>query len=381
MDVLLNEEEEMLKNSSREFFEQECPPALVRAMEEDEHGYALDLWRKIVDLGWLAYAFPEAYGGEGAPIEHLGILMEEAGRAVAPLPLLSTLAPALTLATSGSEAQCQALLPRVARGECLLTWALLEHDPRAAAETIHTTAVADGSDYVINGTKCFVDNFNVADKFLIICRSTPTAAVHSGLSVFLLDTHSAGVSHTLLPTLAGDKQSQVTLHNVRIPDTQLVGALHEGWPIVERLLDLATVLQCALIVGATRKAVDMAVEYAKERVAFGRPIGAFQAIQHLCADMITWVDGAQLLTYEALWTLGQGQPASLQIATAKAFCNERCQAALRHANQIHAGVAQIKEFDLNLWFRRAASWCMKLGTTFDQRHKIAQGLGLTASDA
>jgi alkylation response protein AidB-like acyl-CoA dehydrogenase len=381
MDVLLNEDEEMLKNSAREFFEQECPPALVRAMEEDEHGYALDLWRKIVDLGWLAYALPEAYGGEGAPIEHLGILMEEVGRAVAPLPLLSTLVPALTLAAAASEAQCQELLPRVARGECLLTWAVLEHDPRATAETIHTTAVTDGSHYVVNGTKCFVDNFNVADRCLIICRSNPGATDHSGLSVFLLDTNSAGVSHTLLPTLAGDKQSQVTLHNVRIPGTQLVGALHQGWPIIERMLDLATALQCALIVGATRKAVDMAVDYAKERVAFGRPIGAFQAIQHLCADMITWVDGAQLLTYEALWTLGQGLPASLQVATAKAFCNDRCQAALRHANQIHAGVAQIKEFDLNLWFRRAAAWCMKLGTTFDQRRKIAQALALTSSEA
>lgn len=381
MDVLLNEDEELLKSSAREFFEQECPPQLVRAMEEDEHGYALDLWRKIVDLGWLAYALPEAYGGEGAPIEQLGILLEEAGRAVAPLPLLSTLVPALTLAASGSQAQCQELLPRVARGDILLTWAVLEHDPRAIAETIHSTAVADGSDYVINGTKRFVENFNVADKCLLVCRTDPTVADHSGLSVFLLDTNRAGVSHTLLPTLAGDKQSQVTLHNVRLPSTQLVGVLHEGWPIIERMLDLATVLQCSLIVGATRKAVEMAVEYAKERVAFGRPIGAFQAIQHLCADMATWVDGAQLLTYEALWMLGQGLPASLPIATAKAFCNERCQAALRHANQIHAGVAQIKEFDLNLWFRRSAAWCMTLGTTFDQRRKIARALALTPSEA
>jgi len=142
------------------------------------------------------------------------------------------------------------------------------------------------------------------------------------------------------------------------------------------MIDLATAFTCTQIVGASRKAVDMAVDYAKERVAFGRPIGAFQAIQHMCADIITWVDGAQLLTYEALWKLSRGEPARLEISTAKAFCNERCQAALRHANQIHAGVAQIVEFDLNLWFRRVASWSVKLGTTFEHRAKIAQALEL-----
>ena len=146
--------------------------------------------------------------------------------------------------------------------------------------------------------------------------------------------------------------------------------------MVERLFERGTALLCAQIVGATRKAVDMAVDYAKWRVAFGRPIGAFQAIQHMCADMMTWVDGAQLLTYEALWKLSQGLPAGLEVATAKAFCNDRCQAAIRHANQIHGGVAQIKEFDLNLWYRRAAAWTMKLGTTFEHRHNIARALEL-----
>lgn len=142
------------------------------------------------------------------------------------------------------------------------------------------------------------------------------------------------------------------------------------------MLERATALTCALIVGATRKAVEMTVGYAKWRVAFGKPIGAFQVIQHMCADIVTWVDGAELLTREALWTLGQGRPASLEVAAAKAFCNERCQAALRHANQIHAGIAQIKEFDLNLWFRRVAAGTMKLGTTFDHRQRIARALQL-----
>ena len=109
-------------------------------------------------------------------------------------------------------------------------------------------------------------------------------------------------------------------------------------------------------------------------VAFGRPIGAFQAIAHICADIVTWVDGAELLTFEALWRLGQGLPASLEVATAKAFCNLRCQMCLHQANQIHGGLSQIKDFDLNLWFRRASAWTMREGTTFDHHRTIAEAV-------
>ncbi len=379
MDVLLSEDEEFLKNSAREFFEQECKPDLVRDMETDDQGYAIDLWRKVVELGWLSYALPEAYGGDGAPLMHLGLLLEEAGRAAAPLPFLSTMAPALTLAEAGSQDQCQEILPRVGRGDLILTWALLERDPRGTADSIYTEAALDGDHYVLNGSKLFVDNFNVADKCLVVCRTSLASASGEGLSMLIVDTHSEGVSHTLLPTMVGDKQSEVTFNQVRVPVANRVGDTDQGWPIAQRMIELATALTCTQIVGAARKAVDMTVDYAKERVAFGRPIGAFQAIQHMSADIITWIDGAQLLTYEALWKLSRGEPASLEISTAKAFCNERCQSALRHANQIHAGVAQIKEFDLNLWFRRVASWSMKLGTTFDHRAKIAQALELTSA--
>jgi alkylation response protein AidB-like acyl-CoA dehydrogenase len=377
MDILLNEDEELLKNSAREFFAQECPTSLVREMETDERGYSPDLWQKIAGLGWLGFALPPTYGGEGAPLEQLGLLLEEMGRAVAPLPFLSTVVSALTIAEAGSPAQRQDILPQVARGELLLTWAITERDPRCTPATIQTTATLDGDHYVITGTKLFVDNFNVSDKCLVVCRTGPTPSTTAEMSLLLLDTNTPGISQTLLPTLAGDKQSEVVFDHVRVPAAHLIGTGRQGWPLVEWLLERATALLCAQIVGATRKAVDMAVDYAKWRVAFGRPIGAFQTIQHMCADMVTWVDGAQLLTYEALWKLSQGWPASLEVATAKAFCNDRCQAALRHANQIHGGVAQIQEFDLNLWYRRAAAWTMKLGTTFEHRSKIAQALVLT----
>ncbi len=171
MDVLLNEDEEMLQKSAREFFTQECPTSLVRSMEEDALGYPPGLWRKIADLGWLSFALPRAYGGDDAPFTHLGLLVEEMGRAAAPLPFLSTLVPALTIAEAGADAQRDILLSQVARGERLLTWALTERDPRCAPDAIQTEAVLDGDAYVLTGSKCFVDNFHVADTCLVVCRT------------------------------------------------------------------------------------------------------------------------------------------------------------------------------------------------------------------
>ncbi|HEY7295305.1 MAG TPA: acyl-CoA dehydrogenase family protein, partial [Dehalococcoidia bacterium] len=363
MDVLLTDEEDLLRRSAREFLEAECPPDLVRAMEADLHGYPPALWSKVAELGWLGLVLPQQYGGDGAPLSYAGLLLEEAGRAALPLPLHCTLLTAFAIAEAGSEAQKRELLPRVARGDLILTWALTERDPRFLPEAIHAEATAEGDGFVITGTKLFVDNVNVAQTCLVVCRTRPGGADGAGISLFLVDTDAPGMSQRLLPTMAAEKQSELRLDGVHVSRTALVGELHQGWPVVEWMLTRGTALLCSQIVGATRKAVDMAVEYAKTRVAFGRPIGAFQAIAHLCADMTIWVDGTELLTREALWRLSEGLPAETHVSTAKAYCNQRCQMALHQANQIHAGVSQIKEFDLQLWYRRATAWTMRLGTT------------------
>jgi alkylation response protein AidB-like acyl-CoA dehydrogenase len=374
MDTLLTEEEEMLRSSARNFLEAECPPDLVRAMETDPLGYPPDLWGKVAQLGWLGLALPEEYGGAGAPLTYLGILCEEVGRAAAPLPFHSTLTPALAIADAGTEEQQRNILPAVAQGERILTWAFLERSPRLAPSTIHASATLDGESFVLDGAKLFVENFNVAHQCLVLCRTAPASSGSEGLSLLLVDTDTPGISHALLPTMAAEKQSEVTFDQVRVPRANLVGELHQGWPVAERMIERATALLCAQIAGATRKAVDMAVDYSKERVAFGRPIGAFQAIAHICADMIMWVDGSELLTREALWRLSEGLPAATHVSTAKAFCNARCQMALHQANQVHAGVSQIKEFDLQLWYRRASAWTMRLGTTFDHHKRIAEAI-------
>ncbi len=374
MDVLLSDEEAMLRRSAREFLEGECTPALVREMELDPRGYPPALWQKAAALGWQGMALPEQYGGLDMPLVYVGLIMEEVGRALAPLPLHSTLVAALTIASDGTLTQREAILHAVARGDEVLTWAFTEQDPRFLPETIRTRAVADGNDFVLNGTKLFVDNFGVAGKCLVACRTAPSSRDNAGLSLFLVDTNSPGISHAPLVTLAKDKQSEVSFKNVRVPKSNLLGALGQGEPIIERMLDRATALLCAQMLGAARKDAEMAFEYAKFRVAFGQPIGAFQSIQHMCADALIWIDGGALLTYEALWKMDQGLPAAVEVSQAKAFCNEKLEAVVRQSQIIHGGIGFMMEFDLHLWFRRVSAWTMRLGTSYEHRARVARAL-------
>ena len=374
MDVLLNEEEEMVKNAAREFLEGECPPSLAREMEVDDLGYPPDLWRQMAQLGWLGMSLPESLGGQGLPVTYLGIIIEEMGRAIAPVPFHSTTVAALTIAADGTPEQQQSVIPKVCSGDSVLTWALTERDPRFLAETIQTQATEQGGNFVINGTKMFVDNFGASEKCLVVCRTSPASDSNQGLSLLLVNSSSAGITNIPLTTLAKDKQSQVIFENVSVPKANLIGQVDQGWPIAVTMIERATLLLCAQMVGATRKDAEMAIEYAKNRAAFGRPIGSFQSIQHLCADMTLWVDGAQMLTYEALWKMDEGLPFAVEISQAKSFCNDKCEAVVRSSQVIHGGIGFMMEFDLHLWFRRVTSWTMRLGTSFEHRSKIAKAL-------
>ena len=374
MDILPSEEEQMLKNVAREFLEAEVSTALVREMELDGLGYPPALWKQMADLGWLGMSLPEQYGGQGLPLVYLGLIMEEIGRVMAPVPLHSTMVAALTVDSYGTDQQKQDILPAVADGKMVLTWAVHERDARLIPEAMNLEAKADGDGWILNGTKMFVDNFVVAQRCLVACRTSPASDANQGISLFLVDPNGTGVNQTALVTLAKDKQSRVDFKDHRIESAALVGEIDQGWPIIEAMLDRGTALLCCQMVGAARKDSEMAIEYAKNRVAFGRPIGSFQSVQHMLADMLLHVDGGEMLTFEALWKLDQGLPASVEVSQAKAFCNEKCESVVRTSQVIHGGIGFMMEFDLHLWFRRVTAWTMRMGTTYDHRAKIASAL-------
>ncbi|MCY4417089.1 MAG: acyl-CoA/acyl-ACP dehydrogenase [Chloroflexi bacterium] len=374
MNVLPNEEELMFKNAAREFLEAECPPSLARAIEQDERGYSVELWEKMASLGWFGISLPETYGGGGLPVTYLGLILEECGRAIAPVPFHSTSTAALAVAGHGSEEQKQSILPRAARGDLIMTWAVQEQNPRLRPDAIQCRGEVDGDSLVISGTKHFVDNFSAAELMVMAVRTGSPSDGDAGITLVIVPTNAAGITETRLTTLAKDSQSKLALDNVRVPLSNVIGEVNQGWAATSEMLDTGTALLCTQIIGAARKDAEMAIEYAKNRVAFGRPLAGFQSIQHLCADMIVWVDGAQLLTYEALWKLDSGLPYGVEVSQAKAFTNDKCQSTVRSSQQIHGGIGFMMEFDLHLWYRRVTAWTMRLGTSFEHRARVARSL-------
>ena len=377
MDVLLNEEDSLLRDALRRFFEEECPPARVREVEDS--GVALDegLWQSLAGLGWLGLAFPATYGGSEAPLTDLLLLFEEAGRSLAPVPLHPHIVAGMTLAKFGTPAQKERLLPGAAGGSLRLTWAHsgggVEGGASGSGNGKTVQAKREGGGWRLHGVVCFVDGYEGARSCLVPVQGDSGA---EPVSLVLVEPGSEGLSATMARSLSGERQALLRLDGVRVTDEDVVSPPNEGAAAAREMVRLAVLLNTALIVGATRRAVERAVDYAKERVAFGKPIGAFQAIAHLCANMIIWVDGAELLARQAAWKWAAGRDAELEVAGAKAFANERCQAALREANQIHGGLAQVYEYDQQLWYRRAAAWSMRLGTSIEHRRTVARRLGL-----
>jgi alkylation response protein AidB-like acyl-CoA dehydrogenase len=369
MDVLLTDDELAIQTAAAEFLATEATPALARQAERDPDRISRDLWAKIAEHGWLGISLPEEFGGQALPLPCLGLVFEEAGRRMAPVPLLSTMVTALILARHGSAAQ-RGLLPQVIAGALILTYAVQEPNTRWSVDAVGLSGRIDGDQLVLSGEKSFVDNIHSAGKCLVVFRMQDG----SGIALALIDPKTPGVETEDLITTAADAQASLRFANVRVPVSNLVGTPGRGYAIASELLDLAAAFTTMLMVGAAAEASHRAVEYAKERRAFGQPIGSFQAIQHMAADMTIGVDGAQLLGREAIWRMGEGLPASVEVSQAKAFANEKCLMAVRMAQQIHGGIGFIAEVDQQLWYRRVTSWTLRCGTAPEHRARVAEAL-------
>jgi len=377
MDLDLTEEQQMLKTAARDFFEKEFPKTLVREMEDDPRGYRPEVWKKMAELGWVGLVLPEEYEGTGLSFLDQAILLEEMGRACFMGPYFSTavLCAPLILAVGG-ESQKRELLPKVAWGDLILALALTEPSATYEASGVTTTARAEKDAFVLNGTKLFVHDAHIADYLICVARTRAWSVPEDGISLFLVDPGSPGVRITPLEAIADDKQNEVVLEDVVVPEANLLGELDRGWPAVRRLLEQAAVAKCAEMAGGADWAVEATVAYAKERVQYGRPIGSFGSIQHNLADMWTEVNMAKRYTYYAAWLVSQGQPCTMEVAMAKTLVNEAYKHSTRMAVQLHGGIGTTRDHDIGLYYRRARQGALLFGDSTSWKEVVAQQMGL-----
>ena len=376
MDLGLSEAQQMLQSSAREFLEAECPSTYVRAMEQDERGYTAEMWQKLAEQGWPGLIVPEQYGGVGMSFADLAILLEEMGRALLPGPFFSTVVlGGMTIMEAGSEEQKQELLPLIAEGQIILTLALNEPSARWDATGVETTATANGDSYVINGTKLFVSNANVSDHLIVAAR---TGDAEKDITLFIVRADADGVSQTLLKTIASDRQSEVVFDNVTVPSSSMLGAINSGWTAIEKVLQWAAVGKCAEMSGGGQKVLEMTVEYVKQRVQFGRPIGSFQAVQHHCANMATDVEGSRYITNQAAWRLSEGLPADREVAMAKAWVSDAYRRVCALGHQCHGAIGFSKEHDMQLYSRRAKGAELAFGDSEFHLETVARSIRLEA---
>jgi 3-oxocholest-4-en-26-oyl-CoA dehydrogenase beta subunit len=370
LDFSLSEEQEMLKKTARNFLEKECPEKLVREVEETIHGYSLELWRKIADLGWLGLIYPEKYGGLAGSILDLIILSEEMGRAMYSSPYLSTIVLCGQIILSvASETQKDEILPKMLRGELTLALALTEPESSWSDDAwesvgVTVTAKTDGDNYIINGTKLFVYDAKYADHFLVATKTKKSKVSGDGVTLFLVDAKALGIQCTLLKTIAPDKQYEVVFNNVLVPKTNMIGTLNNAWPAIARSLQIGSLVLCAEMVGAGRRLLELSIEYAKTRIQFEQPIGVNQYIQDFCCSMMADINGSSWLTYQAAWKACAGLPCDPDVSKAKAWTNDAHERVCYNAHQVHAGAGYtIDNGVIPMYTRRAKAKQLYLGNS------------------
>jgi len=371
MNFAFSEEQEELRKTVRSFLEQKSAAADVRRLMETAEGYDPAVWSQMGEqLGLQGLAIPEEFGGSGYSFVELGIVFEEMGRALLCAPYFSTVALAANLLlASGDDAAKAAHLPGIASGETIAAVAFTEASGRWDEAGITTPATKSGDAWTITGEKTFVVDGHTAGLLLVAAR---TAA---GVSIFAVDPSAAGVTRTALSTMdMTRKQAKISFAST--PAT-LVGADGAGWAALEQTLQLAAVALSAEATGGAQKCLEMAVEYAKVRVQFGRPIGSFQAIKHKCADMLLEVESAKSAAYYGMWCAAEMNDELPAVSSlAKAYCTEAYFHAAAENIQIHGGIGFTWEHPAHLYFKRAKSDELLFGDPSYHRELLAQRIGI-----
>ena len=382
MDFGLTTEQKMLKKSVNDFMKKECTVDFLRKQDEEE-AYPYKLYKKMAKLGWFGLAYPEEYGGSGLSATDFILIAEEMARfsfeVTAGFGL--TVFCGLIVLKHGTQEQKDYYIPGVINGKQRLSIAISEPDAGSDAAALSTTAVSDGDYWVINGQKTFQTAADIDDTTMcVFVRTDEDLPKHKGISLVLVPNNIEGVTITRIKTLARKMihTCEVFLDNVRVPKTNLVGKLNNGMKILISGLELERLFACSSYNGSAQAAMDLALDYAKKRQQFGKPIASFQAIAHMLADMQTEIDAARLLTQRAIWMHDQGIPCMKEVSMAKLFGSETYVKIANQGMQIMGGYGYTMEYEMQRHFRDSRVLTVSAGSSQMQRTGIAKALGVKA---
>jgi len=351
LDLTFSPEQEMLRETVRGVVASTSPLGVVRELEDDPTGYSTELWKQLAHLDLIGLQLPEEYGGSGMSAIEGVVVYEEFGRAIAPSPhFVSSVLSGASLARSGSDSQKQAWLPGIVTGEAILTPAWLEPENSSGPTGVQVRAVPDGDGWTITGTKRHVAFASAASRLIVLAR---TGDAPGDVDLFLVDPAAVGVTLTQQLTIASDAQYKVELAAVRVTEEDRIGAAGSGWATWSAVMHEAIILAAAQAVGGAQYALEITVQYAKDRQQFDKPLGAFQALAHYLADAATTVDGAEVLVHEAAWARSDGRSVAKLAPMAKLYACRTFRDVTATAQQIFGGIGFTVEFDIQLYFRRA----------------------------
>jgi len=356
MALVLNEEQQMLKDAAAGFLAEKATVAHLRALRDssDELGFDTGTWAEMAQMGWAGIAIPEEFGGLGYGYTGLGLVLEQAGRNLSASPLESTVLVAATLiAQLGNAQQKEALLPTIASGEQLVSLALQE-GVHHAPQDVAASAVREGDDYLINGCKLMVLDASAAQQFVVIARTGGQPGDEQGLSAFLVEAGSPGLAIERRSMVDSRNVGALSLENVRVSAANLLGVEGEAWAGLSRALDIANIGLSALLLGLSVEAFERTVAYLKERKQFGRVIGSFQGLQHRAAQMFAELELARSIVLRALHAIDDGEEnLALYASAAKAKLCEVAQQASNEAIQMHGGIGMTDEHEIGFYIKRA----------------------------
>lgn len=356
MPLVLSEDETIIKNTARDFAGRRLPVKALRALRDsrDAEGFDRAAWREMAGLGWAGMLIPERYGGTGFGFRGLGLVLEELGRTLAASPLLSTVVLAgSAIDLAGSEAQRSALLPRIAAGDLVLAFA---HDEEAAHRpfAVATRAERRGAGFVLNGQKRFVLDGHVADQLVVVARTSGPPGGREGLSLFLVDANAPGLVRTRTIMVDSRNAANLSLENVAVAETALIGPAGHAGDVIEEVLDCARILLAAEMLGSIEALFETTIDYLKTRTQFGVPIGSFQALKHRAAQMFAEIELSKSVVLDALSALDERRNDVAAIASlAKARLSDTFMLVSNEAVQMHGGMGMTDELDIGLYLKRA----------------------------